>query len=271
MHIQSETIQKLIQFGLSEDEARIYLYLIGKKPQTALEISRALAVPRTSVYDHTRRLLENGLIEKVVEYKRSLFKCSSLDALHRVVHEYTHKANQLQAALTNMEQLFRGNSLAVPQTEVRYYEGVEGHKQIMWNSLRAEKEMYGYSTYGRREVVGEQFMKRYTEEFRARGLADSVIINPAKETLDYIKKYIVSSWHHQKFYNIRWLPKEVIDISGDTMIYNSVFAVSYWRKSEVVGVEIENPEFVKTQKTIFKTLWKQAKPIKVLIKRQQRE
>ena len=59
---------------------------------------------------------------------------------------------------------------------------------MLWNSLNANKEIVGYSVFGRAEVVGEKFMSQWVLEFKRRGLRDRVIANTAKEVVDYIKK-----------------------------------------------------------------------------------
>jgi len=59
----------------------------------------------------------------------------------------------------------------------------------------------------------------------------------------------------KKYQHTRVISKDKLYISGDITIYNNVFAVAYWKHGEVVGVEIENAELVKTQRSIFELLW----------------
>lgn len=98
------------------------------------------------------------------------------------------------------------------------------------------------------------------QEMMQRKIQDHVIINPTKETLTYLRSR-ESNKYREQYQHTKVLPEQVLHISGDTTIYNNTFAVAYWKQGEVVGVEIENPELVKTQKSIFHILWKQAKSI----------
>jgi len=126
--------------------------------------------------------------------------------------------------------------------------------------------MIGYSTYGMVDIVGVAFMKRFVEEFNLRKLRDRVIINPTKATLATIKKDVRPGVHQNKISDIRYLDKSEVHISGNTAVFNNIFSVAYWQEGEVVGIEIENPELVKMQRSIFEMLYEQAKPIGGLLK-----
>ncbi|MEK9185794.1 MAG: helix-turn-helix domain-containing protein [Patescibacteria group bacterium] len=70
MNPDENIIDKLAAFGLTSDEARIYIALLGKPAQTILSLARVLTLPRTTVYDLTKSLIEKGLLERIIEYKR---------------------------------------------------------------------------------------------------------------------------------------------------------------------------------------------------------
>ncbi len=46
------------------------------------------------------------------------------------------------------------------------------------------------------------------------------------------------------------------------MIYNNVFAIMSLEKNNLLGVEIENEEIAKTQKSIFDLVWSLGESIK---------
>ena len=56
-------VEALKSFGLSEYEAKVLLALIAKGELTAKEISEFSGVPRTSVYDVIKSLMDKGLVE----------------------------------------------------------------------------------------------------------------------------------------------------------------------------------------------------------------
>lgn len=255
--------EHLVHFGLSKEEASLYLALTGKLPHTALELSRLLRLPRTTIYDHLASLIEKGFVERIVKYKSQQFRAYPIDILtHTIDQQHTH----LQTLTSSYEYLKSHihEHGAASTTQVRYYHGATGMRQMMWNALSAQKEHIGYSVMGRREIVGATFLRRFLEEMDRRHLLDRVIINPKKETLIYTTDGILSVREKKvALEKIRVIPESSLRITGDTTIYNNIFAVMYWKQHEIVGVEIENPELVAMQKSIFENMWKLAKPLQM--------
>lgn len=257
--------EHLILFGLTKEEASVYLVLTGKLPHTALELSRLLRLPRTTIYDHLASLIEKGFIERIVKYKSQQFRAYPIDILTNTIDQ---EKNRLETLTTSFEYLkshiHEKTTNLSTMTQVRYYHGAAGIRQMMWNALAAEKENIGYSVMGRREVVGATFLKRFLEEFSRRKLLDRVLINPTSHTLQYVADGNLSiQGKLANFEKIRVLPESQLRITGDTTIYNNIFAVMYWKQNEIVGVEIENPELVAMQKSIFENMWKLAKPLQM--------
>jgi sugar-specific transcriptional regulator TrmB len=257
---------KLAVFGLSPMEARIYLALSNRTSQTVMQLSRILRIPRTSIYDNMQKLIERGLVERIVRYKSQEFRAYPLEILDTFIDKEKSYLENLTLSLDFLKtNIHKAGQLATPKTQVRYYHGPSGIRQMMWNALSAEKENIGYSVMGRREIVGGKFLHRFLEEFGKRNLTDRVLINPTKHTIQYIRDGNLSLMGKlANFERIRVIDEKQLKITGDTTIYNYVFAVMYWQEGEIVGVEIENPELVKMQKSMFEILWKIAKPLKVI-------
>lgn len=268
MEEQSLT-QQLEAFGLNATEAAIYLHLASKQPKTILEIARELDLPRTSVYDNAIKLAEKGLVQKIVTFKSQKLKAYPLSILQSSLDKQKAHLTELQNQLTALEDSLAHTLAVSASTEVRYFYGPQGFKQMMWNTLRG-KNLIGYSQFGRAVVVGKAFTEKHAEEIVSRGIKDRVITNP-----HFIKDYMQSNIDTEaiknarlKFQTTRVIPKEKLYVSGDITIYNNVFAVTYWKQGEVVGVEIENAELVKTQHSIFELVWEIAEPAADYLKAQ---
>lgn len=252
--------EQLANFGLNKLEAKIYLFLVGKAPLSVLGIAKGTGLPRTSVYDNLQKLLEQGLVTKSIKYKSQVFGAYPIEILETLVDRERSRLETLEKSLKELKTIASARP-SLLSTDVRYYHGEQGFRQMMWNALMAKKELIGYSEMGRVAVVGRKFIQRWDKEMQARGLIDRVIINPKKDTLTHLqreKKEAMTSPHER----IRVIEERTLDISGDTTIYNDVFAVCFWKEGEVVGVEIENSGLVKTQKSLFEVLWGQAKPVR---------
>ncbi len=240
--------EELAAFGVTLIEAKIYLDLVNKQPKSILEISRELNLPRTSVYDNAIKLTEKGLIQKIVNFKSQKLQAYPLSILQAFIDKEKSRVESLQDKLTYLEERI-AQVVATPyKTEARY-----------WNALSAKNETVGYSQFGRVEVVGQKFTQKHFDEMVRRGIKDRVITNPKPEMLQFLTVDPMRKSRHI-FQSTRILSTDKLYVSGDTTIYNNTFAVAYWKQGEVVGVEIENAELVKTQKSIFEQLWLLAKP-----------
>jgi sugar-specific transcriptional regulator TrmB len=261
MQDQSLT-QQLEAFGLNNIEAEIYLHLASKQPKTILQIARDLGLPRTSVYDNAIKLAEKGLVQKIVTFKSQRLKASPLGILQSLLDKQKAHLTELQDKLAILDANL-AQTLSVPaNTEVRYFYGAQGFKQMMWNTLKSSEHI-GYSQFGRVEIVGETFTEKMSEELVKRGIHDRVLTNSER-----VKQYITSDTDNvtirearQIYQNIRIIGADRLYISGDITMYDNIFAVAYWKQGEVVGVEIENAELVKTQRSIFELLWEIAEPV----------
>jgi sugar-specific transcriptional regulator TrmB len=252
----SDKIKKKLKiFGLNEISAEIYLFLLNKPPQTILEISRHLSIPRTSIYDNSEKLLEKGLVQKIIQQKTQLLQAYPIEILGEIVEDERKQLDTKETMYAELKELTASMVINPAKTQVRYYQGVSGFRQLMWNTLKAEDGIVGYSIFGRADIVGKAFYDKYVKEFRQRKLSDKVILNPRKESLSYIDTYVNQNKSQLEKSGLRLLPEEKLYISGDTSIYNNTFAVCWWKQGEIVGVEIENAELVRMQKSIFYLLW----------------
>ncbi len=57
---QSELLESLHQLGFSQYEARCYVGLLNKEPQTGYSVSKATGVPQPKVYEALRKLVSRG-------------------------------------------------------------------------------------------------------------------------------------------------------------------------------------------------------------------
>lgn len=254
-------IKLLQECGLNLLEAKIYLYLLQNQPQTMVELAARLGIARTSVYDNVQKLQEKRLVERVVLFKSQKIKAVSINSVGLLIEKQKTELEKMQESFKHLQR----NLIFIPDpsiaTEVRYYKGAAGLQQMMWNTLSAAKETVGYSVFGRKDVVGEKFMSTWVKEFAERGLQDRVITNSTPEILRYIKRVVIPGPHQLKKTDIRLFDKKQLYVAGDTTIYNNTYAVCYWKEGEVVGFEIDNPEYVRSQRSLFELLWKEGEKL----------
>lgn len=252
--------RRLLEFGLNSHETRIYLYLLNKLPKTINEIARDLDIPRTSVYDNSEKLIAKGMLARVVNYKSHQLKALPIKILQNQIDESRSKIDSMEKNLAYLKKYLSGSFTSSLNTEINYYHGKQGFMQMNWNTLSAKQEIIRYPEFGRIEIVGEKFFKSWAGQIMDKRITERAIVNPKPETLRHFLK--TDEYEKRSLYQeTRMLPEDTLYVSGDTTIYNDTFAVCFWKQGEIVGIEIENPELVKMQISIFETLWKLSKPV----------
>lgn len=253
-----KTLSELLKtFDFSIAEIAIYKHLLKSGPQTIVEISKFITTPRSTIYDSCQRMVHQGLLSKIEGYKTTKYEISTLDNIKRNIEKAKLDVKTKEQDFNELKELLETTTRNVSDVNIKFYEGESGIEQILYNTLYAKTEIYGYSTYGRREFINMNFYNDYERNFKERGLKEKVLTNNATKTLKYIKKHFLPAY----LKDVRYLEINDICIGGDTSIYNNVYSTISWTKGKITGIEITSEEFVKLQKDIFKILWKRAKPI----------
>lgn len=254
----SDTIsQELGRFGLSENQAVIYLAMIKHGALRIQEITKITQVSRTSVYEGLTALQELGLIEQIVEQNFTKFKAYTIQALR---HHLNDKAFELQKRATELDTLegtlHALDSLAASDTvSIRYYKDISGARQLLWNTLKAKETMYVYSAWGRGRYVGLKFYENFVSESRKRKIQEQVLVNPLPRVLDSIKTYAHTNISRTDPKDIRVIPESHMQIKGETFIYDSIYSQVFLHNEKITGFEIESQDFVDMQRSLFELVW----------------
>jgi len=253
--------QKLNLLGLTDNQAEIYLLLLKQGLTSLLELSRRTTINRTTIYRIVEDLKQLNLVEEVLDDRGAKVKAVQPENLQLLL---TQKETELTGLKNNLSDLINDLSAIKdqpsPSTQVVYFRGQSGLKQLLWNILKTKGESVGYGYADWNQSVGKEFAEKLRAERVKRQIFDREIQNtdqagPMSEWTK-IKDY-------GQVYQARFLPRKIIDIKHDTYIYNDVFAFFNFIGDELFGIEIHNQEIAKTQKQIFEVLWKIGKSRKL--------
>lgn len=246
----------LEQLGLSRVEQQVYTSLVETGTATVLTLAKASGINRTTTYRLLERLKSTGLVEEIVDEHRLLYRVSGSHILDQLIKEKARDVRLMQELFPTIAPLV--NSVAEssqPGTKVLFYRGSEGIKQMVWNVLKTKKEMVGYTYRSVWEITGIEFANSWYREFADRHLycrdiySDSYL--GAKNSQEIID--------HHKYFESRYIPPKVLDISYQTDIYNDVVGLYNWHEGEVFGVEIYNEKIARRERQLFEIVWKMGK------------
>jgi sugar-specific transcriptional regulator TrmB len=249
--------ERLKSLGLSINQAELYVQLLERGDLRIHKLVELSGLPRTSVYGALRGLEDRGLIERVIGYNHVRIKPNSMESLY---DEFDQKINEAQQAKVNLgilqDEISKLNFKKTKNdTEIRYFQGLMGARQLLWNSLSAESEVYVYSEWGRSKYVGEKFYEKFVSTSFDRKISEKVIINSDPVTVNLIRTAMNSPSSRTKAENIRLIDYHNIGIKGETFIYDDIYAQLYLKDGLLNGFEIENQLFANTQKSLFGNIW----------------
>lgn len=99
-------IEKMIDLGISEKDARIYSVLLQKRELTALEIQKTAHVPRTKVYEITQRMISNNMcIEKHIRGKKKFQAVEPEKFFHNYLSQQEHKLESQRKLVKEIEKM----------------------------------------------------------------------------------------------------------------------------------------------------------------------
>lgn len=255
---KAEIIGYLKALGLSEDEASVYVELIRRGEGTPLSVSRETGINRTKVYRTLESLAQKQLVTQELAEHSTFYSPAPVARIGELLkakqvrvaelaHEYTQIENSLEELLAK----------ASADTKVKFYRGVEGIRQMVWNVLKAKSEIVGYTHRDLTDFVGDKFMREFADEFGRRNLKMRDIYSD-----EYVEnRHVDYDWGGR--ISSRYLPRKVLAIPHQSDIYDEVVSHYSWSEGEVFGVEIVNERVASMQRQLFELAWAKAKKTKI--------
>jgi sugar-specific transcriptional regulator TrmB len=254
-------IALLTPYGLTKEEASLFLYLQENRGSTALAISRALKIARTKVYRILDGLLNQKLVTAYLSDRGQKFEAATGDQMSTIINQKEMEVNSLRKNLGELEQQLKllGSS-ARQESKVCYYEGVEGLKQVTWNSLKAHDELLTMEI----KDMDAFFSHEYAEDLRLRFVDNRIHIRTLTNAGRIPPWTDIATEMVKNYWEIRYIPKQQMDIKFEILIYNDVYAMYRYQDKKVFCVEIYNKELADMQHQIFDYMWQKAQTFKVL-------
>ncbi len=241
----------LLQFGLSEKEARVYLASLELGPATATQIAQKADVNRATTYVELEALMKIGLVSTFEKGKTTLFSAESPEVLKRILH---NKEQATALGLLSLEKLLpdllKMHEYAEERPRVRFFEGKEGlltmQEDFLKTKDKAIEAVYNVDDYNRIFSEAEQkayFQERVSKKIHARG-----IYNRSAGAFQYMPELTEA----------RFIPESTFPLSSDIVIYGDKVAIASLR-DKLVGVIIENKQITNTLRTLFNLAWNSIK------------
>ena len=240
-------IQTLKEIGLSASEANTYLALhsIGTNPVST--IAKNAGISRSTCYTILDRLLQKGFVQETI--KRNITYYTAVEPKYVLDHlkfkhqELEEKIENLSHTLANFDLL---KNAYQKKPKVVFFEGANGVRNIMENTLTATKMIRAYACLDGITHLLPGYFPKYYKRRTEKGIAVKAIY-PAS-----VHSYLHKLKDKEELRESRLIPEE-FNCHLDIIIFDNKVAITSIK--EQFGVLIESESMANAQRKIFDLFW----------------
>jgi sugar-specific transcriptional regulator TrmB len=241
-------LQKLLDVGLNEREAKVYLALLELGEANIAKISQKARIKRSTVYDMLELLKEKGLISQSTLKKRPIYFAENPQ---KIIEDLETKKKGIEEV---MPELVAVMNVLDKKPKMRYFEGTVAVKEIFEDTLQYfDSEILTWFPYPYLNLGEDYFWKYYNVQRVKRKIWMRVIMPDREENQKIsqkMKAYIVST----KFVSAENFSNFDIEIK----IYDKI-KIGIISHKENLGIMIESKKIFDGFKGIFEEMWANAK------------
>jgi sugar-specific transcriptional regulator TrmB len=250
----------LKNIGLPPTASRIYLRLIETGISSARQLAENLNIPRPSVYDNLKILINLGLVTETDRENKKLFRVDDVKNISRLV---TDKISNLQTQEKQLKEIIPKLSQQANYLEpkIKFYSGVDGIKQVL-KDLLWYKNIETLTMWPISEMV-EILGKEYLADLNRRRIRQKISIKgiwPRDKAVDFKNHPFlgVGSGHLRE---LRFAPKGMSWSMSYWLYADKVAFIS--SRQESFGFTVHSRDFTELIKSQFELVWPLCQKIEV--------
>lgn len=232
--------KQLIQVGLEEREAEIYLQLLKKKKQTANEISKQVKINRSVVYSMLEKLIEKGLVSHILINNTKHFSANKPETLADFIKD---KERILAALIPNLNSIKEQEK---KEFSSQVYEGKKGGIAILKDIIREGKDYVSFGDNGCFQEILGTHADQYARQLEEKKIKERLLVKKGVK-LERLSKNT----------KVRYLSKD-FDFPTITTIYGDKVAIAILEEPYHT-ILIKSQILAYTYKKMFEALWQIAK------------
>jgi HTH-type transcriptional regulator, sugar sensing transcriptional regulator len=233
---------QLTQFGLNRKQAQIYLAMLELGQTSVIPIAKKTGILRTTIYDILEELEKKRLLTQTKKGKKRLFLAAEPENLERILEEKKEKLANLMPALKSLINTTGEKPI------IRYYEGLEGIKEVYRDTLKYKGELVAFVTENIISKLGQNFANEYKEKRKKAQISVRVIGPDTLEIIEYKKT------DRRDLKETRLVSKDEFPFSIEMNIYGNKLA--FMSFSESLGLIVESNEIAKNMRFLFELAWR---------------
>lgn len=251
----------LTNIGLTNNEAKCYLALLKFGSLTIQELSAKTGIHRVNLYSVIQGLETKGTVSFTVKGKyRKQIVPTNPRSLIELIHKKQRVLKKAELKFTDIIPELSGMMRqAKEQTSIRYFEGLEGAKQVFNDTLTAVGDLKGFSNA---EFLSEYIPEDWLNDYRRRkselGLTGRFIAPDTPKVKNYIRdKY--RKFGLENAPEVKVLPAEMFTVFAEMDLFDNKVAIISLSQEEKMGIIIESKIVYNSLSSIFDVMWGMAK------------
>ncbi len=243
----------LVNLGLHEKEASVYVALLGLGESTVSEIAKRAGINRTTVYDILSSLGTKGLVSISGKEPKQEYRAENPDKLITYLKsDLERKAQNIRYAELILPELKSIHKIG-ERPRIKFYEGTDGLRDVYEDTLTSSETIRAYASVDdMHDALPNYFPKYYKRRadkgINIRAIVPKTEIGIARGERDKLEKR-----------EIAFVPPEKYYFSPEINIYDNKVMIASWR--EKLGIIIESAEIADAMKKIYELAWDRAKEL----------
>jgi len=244
-------INALKTVGLSDREVGVYIALLELGKGTVTQITRKAGINRTTGYDILDSLLAKGIISISGKEPKQEYIAEAPNKIIAYLKEELEKGKEKLAQAEKLIPELEILHNVAGRPSVRFYEGVEGLRQVYEDTLTSHEPIRGYATVDDMHKGLPNYFPEYYKRRAGKGIAIRAIV-PATDIGKERKAQDAKEKRETAL-----VPVDTFYFHPEINVYDNKVMIASWR--EKLGIIIESAEIADAMKKIYELAWAEAK------------
>jgi len=210
-----EQLELLEKIGLDKKQAKVYLASLEFGPTSIANLAIKSGIKRTTIHEFIDELVDQGYIIKTFKGKRKLYNAAPPETLETIWQRQNEIIKKLLPDLNFLA------SKSPQKPKIRYYEGVEGIKQVYEDYLTTKGEIYYFgATKDEAKLLGKKYIDDWVKKRKAKGIKVNAIRMKSRELP-------VKEWQGGKEHlrELKYFPGEAKEGLVNIVIYDNKVSI----------------------------------------------
>lgn len=242
----------LIKAGLTPDQSKIYETALKAGVLPASKIALKAGIKRGLGYKVIEQLVAMGLMEKI-DKKVALFAANHPSKIKEIIQKRSDDLKSTEIALAGaIGPMISDYNLTSGKPNVQFFEGEEGVKKVLEDSLYSREEILTYADITSIQKYVPKINEWYVEQREKKGIKKRGILLDTPEARAILASY------HKSVTDSKLIKLTAPPFESVMQIYDGKISHITLSEDQMIGIIIEDPSIYEMHKALFNFTWNKA-------------